>query len=167
MSRPRTPFLIGGEYEIVFLLLHLLFQKQSRGCKEDWKNKQGKHPSNKFWREKSVFLGKKANTRDSDETFDTSPQTCPQSPLGRLAWDPTAAKNSRANKPSRTLASSAQSTKVFPGKNTQLHTSWKWGGPCKGFLGTKAPPCPHFLLQKRALVSKAFLKFPRADSGSY
>ena len=59
MSRHRTPFLIGGEYEIVFLLLHLLFQKQSRGCKEDWKNKQEKHPSNKFWREKSVFLGKK------------------------------------------------------------------------------------------------------------
>ena len=106
MSRHRTPFLIGGEYEIVFLLLHLLFQKQSRGCKEDWKNKQEKHPSNKFWREKSVFLGKKAKTRASDETFDTSPQTCPQSPLGRLAWDPTAAKSSRANKPRRTLASS-------------------------------------------------------------
>lgn len=167
MSRHRTPFLIGWEYEIVFLLLHLPLQKQSRGCKEDWKNKQGKHPSNKFWREKSFFLGEKANKRASDESFDTSPQTCPQSPPGRLTWDPTAAKNSRENKPSRTLTSSVQSTKVFLGQNTQLHTSWKWAGPCRAFLGTKAPPCPCFLLQKRALVSKAFLKFPMADSGSY
>lgn len=44
MSRPRTPFLIGGEYETVLLLLHLLFRKQSGGCKEGWKSGQGKRP---------------------------------------------------------------------------------------------------------------------------